>query len=210
MTDQIAPPQATPSLSWWRLNRWYLMALLPLLILAVAVPYWQGVARLGRLDAHQPIEFAIDRPAHFAGARWTVLDRRILKPPGGVNPFHSDANVLSVLFEMQVDEHGNSEDYIGATTYVSDPAGRRWQASSLAIVLPGEEQMATGFTTRPLNLGIPELEHLERPHIEPGKPYRFRQFYLVPQSLPAEELHPEVVISRASKLADARFLRFGD
>jgi hypothetical protein len=136
---QPGAPPATASKGWWRRNIWGLIALLPILALALGPSVKEALDRYNRSDAHEAVLPGGDGWVSYSDVRWRLVE---FGPATGLTtydgaPFSPPANTKVWVATVAVD------------------AGEKWATDKYAVAgcnLKLEDSEGRQFTANPTEL----------------------------------------------------------
>ncbi len=177
---------------WWPRNRLWLAG--ALVMVAASLGYsWHNAGQIDALKNRvTPIDVAKGQEIAYEGARWRVLDARLIDKPGARLRLHPDAALLAVDFEVAPESGTTPQRLDQCVGRVSDDQGRRWDAYGRlpAGVLDGAANTCGGGETSAVDR------------------VRFQHTYEVPRGRPLATFHPEIYFLAAEESAAGSYLRF--
>lgn len=177
---------------WWTRNRFWLAG--ALMMATVTLGYsWHTASEAYALNHRvTPIRVASGQTGRYEGARWRVLNARLIDTPNPRLRLHPQAALLVVDYQAVPDATTTLRRLDQCRGRLSDGGSRHWDAYDRlpAGVLEGITDGCGG-----------------RGATAAG-PVRFQHAYEVPGGLPLASFRPEIYFLAAEKSAPGSYLRF--
>ncbi len=182
----------TTKVGWWERNRYWIIAALAMTGASLGHSWHGARAMQAANNRITPIEVAGGFARNYEGARWRVVEARLINEPPASLRMHPDAVLLVVDYQVMPDVETTLKYLDQCRGRVSDAQGRHWEPYGL---LP------------PAILGNATDACGGRGEFAVG-PATFRHAYEVPRGLPMAGLHPEIYFPVAKTSAPGSYLRF--
>ncbi len=192
MSTEPRNPAATGG--WWRRNRLWLAAALVASIASLGYS-WHNAGEANALKNRvTPVNVGNGQQGDFEGARWRVLQARLIRMPDPRLRLHPDAALLVVEFAVTPAAGTELSQLNQCMGRVSDRQGRHWDAYGRipADILDGAPMACGGGTSATATTGM----------------IRFQHTYEVPDGIPLSDFHPEIFFLVADQSAPGTYLRF--
>lgn len=203
MTDATAI--AVPA-SWWRRNRAWLAGALLLGAVAFVRPYLDALHEYQRWHPHDPVDVARGQWAHYAGARWRLVDARLKTATGPGSPFdleRLDSAVLALRYEVVPDPGTDASKLDSCKGRLVDARGREWSNNPLPLSRYRSPERLSAMCGSRLGADF------RREYAQPGRAFAFEHLYQVPRSADWRSMYAAVGVPDPKLVADpGRYLRF--
>jgi hypothetical protein len=204
--DLAASPPDRPD-GWWRRNRYWLLGALLLGAIAFVWPYRDALHEYQRWRPHDPIDVAKGEWAHYAGARWRLVDASLKTATGPGSAFdlqRLDSSVLVLRYEVIPDPGTDAEKLDSCKGLLFDDAhGREWENNPLPLSRYRNPQRWSDMCGS--RLGADFKRQLARP----GRAFVFEHLYQLPRSVEWRRMRAGISVPDPELVADqGSYLRF--
>lgn len=192
---------ANAQTGWWRSNRYWLFGAALLGVVAFVWPYREALDHYQRQHPQRPIDIAPGAWGVYEGARWRVIDAKLLTAaqPGKPALPRPDAAMVVVRYEVVIDKGLSAKRIDACQGRLSDAQGRQWEANPTAL----SRQRSDWPRSCGSYLDRKTFETISAPN---GRPFRFEHVYLVPKRTALRDLHPEIRLPQPK--TPGAYLRF--
>lgn len=193
--------------SWWRSQRVWLAGALVLGAIAFVRPYFDALHEYRRFRPHDPVDVARGQWAHYAGARWRLVDASLKTATGPGSAFdlqRLDSAVLVLRYEVVPDPGTDAARLDACKGRLTDARGREWDNNPLPLSRYRSPERLSAMCGSRLGADF------KRETARPGHAFAFEHLYQVPRS--ADWRAMQAGISVPDREADpdgGRYLRFG-